>query len=482
MAKYDIEFSCGHTESRDIIGKVKDRESKAEWLAGGLCSECWEAEKLRQFEDKNKRAVAEAAEYGLPELTGSEKQVAWANTLRQQWIAEAESYIEGYEELSAKPGKEEEVRKIIAGMKKAKEDRLLSETSARFWIDGRESSASRYLKDAGQKALREVVEVPQEVRQQALEEMVIRPSEPITGLVTDIRVMDNLVSAKHPEKNEDFRLLLRGLRFDWSNDHWERKTNEVVGGSLDRASELAIKLLAAGFPIRVYSEELQRKILAGEFAPECDRWVMIHEKGFRVYWRREEDFYNAAKRLPGAQWLSGMSSMYVPKEAFREIQDFADRYAFKITEKAQARLIEAQQAFESAMVADVTVPEREELPQPGDVPEKLEVEDFEIDESLKEDEGMELCNTSEKLIDMIKKDAAALGKDAGQVAGFCEELAAAVLPDLEGDYEYTHRQHVADGQLSGTEILSHRRYWDEKLNCWNWDDAKIIATLSSEPY
>ena len=92
MANYDIKFSCGHVETRNIIGKVKDRERKIEYFKEyGLCSACWEAEKKHQFEEQNRKAAEEAKEYGLPELTGTEKQVAWANTLRQNWIAEAEN-------------------------------------------------------------------------------------------------------------------------------------------------------------------------------------------------------------------------------------------------------------------------------------------------------------------------------------------------------------------------------------------------------
>lgn len=42
MAKYDVKFSCGHTETIVLFGKMKDREKKIAWLEKtGLCKECY---------------------------------------------------------------------------------------------------------------------------------------------------------------------------------------------------------------------------------------------------------------------------------------------------------------------------------------------------------------------------------------------------------------------------------------------------------
>lgn len=45
MAKYQIERSCGHTETVNIGGRVKDRDRKAEWEAGRLCWDCYRKER-----------------------------------------------------------------------------------------------------------------------------------------------------------------------------------------------------------------------------------------------------------------------------------------------------------------------------------------------------------------------------------------------------------------------------------------------------
>lgn len=396
MAKYDVTFSCGHTETVNLIGKIKDRERKIEWFENqGLCSACWEAERKRQFEEQNRKAAEEAKEYGLPELTGTEKQVAWANTLRQNWIAEAEKWIQHSEErlerkrFKENPEEAEKLKKAITGMRAAMEARLLAETSARFWIDNRYEDIIRFLEKAGEKALQEAVqvEVPREVQQAALEEMTIRPEKPTTSLVAEIRISDILVTVKYPEKNDVFREIVKKLGFTWADGQWQRKTNFRTGSPLNRAAELGVKLLAAGFPVRVFSDELQQKILASDYEPECKRWITKHIKTgkFLIDWERPDDFFDEAKKLPGARW-EREAGMLVPKEAFREVLDFANHYQFRLSSGAQELAKEARKAYETAMVAEVKPKAEQPLPKPGRKNLKAVDVTGEIDDELRDDD------------------------------------------------------------------------------------------------
>lgn len=80
MATYQINHSCGHTQDHLIYGSIEERDRKREQMALGPCSKCYH---LNQTE----LARIEAQNLGLPELEGSEKQVAWALQLRRQAIA-----------------------------------------------------------------------------------------------------------------------------------------------------------------------------------------------------------------------------------------------------------------------------------------------------------------------------------------------------------------------------------------------------------
>lgn len=41
MAKYTINYSCGHNGEVSLYGKHKDRERKIEWMEGGVCPSCY---------------------------------------------------------------------------------------------------------------------------------------------------------------------------------------------------------------------------------------------------------------------------------------------------------------------------------------------------------------------------------------------------------------------------------------------------------
>ena len=42
MAKYDVKFACGHTQTMELFGVVNDRYAMIEWYEkNGLCAECY---------------------------------------------------------------------------------------------------------------------------------------------------------------------------------------------------------------------------------------------------------------------------------------------------------------------------------------------------------------------------------------------------------------------------------------------------------
>lgn len=382
MAKYDVTFSCGHTETVNLIGKVADRLRTIEyWEEHGLCSECYKAEKQRQFEEQNRKAAEEARELGLPELAGTEKQVAWANTIRQDTIKILEDFL-----AKAKPGTEKEQELVRTIWHRF----LLKHTDAKWWIDNARYADIRTLNEwlsKEKKLYDEEQAVPEEIKKQAIEEMTLRPEKPVTTLVAEIRIKDDVVSAKYPEKNDAFREIVKNSGFTWADGQWQRKTNFRTGSPLERAAELGVKLLAAGFPVRVFSDELQQKILASDYEPECKRWVTKHTKTgkFLIDWERPDDFFDEAKKLPGARWERGVG-MLVPKDAFREVLDFARQYQFRLSPGAQELVEEAQKAYEAAMVAEVKPKEEKQLPKPGRKNLKAVHVTGEIDDELRDDD------------------------------------------------------------------------------------------------
>lgn len=79
MAKYEITYACGHTETVQLYGKHADRERYIKWASEHkVCSECLKADR-----EAAKAAAAERAKAnGMTE--GSHKQMAWACDLIEQ--------------------------------------------------------------------------------------------------------------------------------------------------------------------------------------------------------------------------------------------------------------------------------------------------------------------------------------------------------------------------------------------------------------
>lgn len=123
MAWYDITYECGHTTRKQLYGKMSDRDRTVEWYKTIKCPEC------------EAKAQAEKAEAdGLPQLTGSEKQIAWAIQIRNKAIemfdAEIRHYISKHKnaDMDLIDKTKESINKWIA-----------KETTAKYWIDNRES-------------------------------------------------------------------------------------------------------------------------------------------------------------------------------------------------------------------------------------------------------------------------------------------------------------------------------------------------------
>ncbi len=125
--KYQVTYACGHEGRVDLFGKNSERERKLEQFARGICPECAAAQRA----EKEEEAIVAAKASGLPELEGSEKQVAWATRIRQNLITEFAGWQkEDYADFEYLNGKTKEQ---VNGLFEA----ALKQTRATFWINNR---------------------------------------------------------------------------------------------------------------------------------------------------------------------------------------------------------------------------------------------------------------------------------------------------------------------------------------------------------
>jgi len=105
-----VKRSCGHDE-------IETNFVSAEIAAKKLCKDCW----AKAQAEKN---ASTAASHNLPELTGSEKQVSWANDIRET----LRLYIEAAEAGKTTGGPP--VEKCLP---------IMANTEAKFFIDNRDA-------------------------------------------------------------------------------------------------------------------------------------------------------------------------------------------------------------------------------------------------------------------------------------------------------------------------------------------------------
>ena len=104
LAKYKIKHPCGHETTANLVGPISKRQWQINKMEQENCRECHK-------EQKSKEAAIRAEEKALPNLTGSDKQVAWAITIRDKALQEYGDFPE-----------------------------LATQTSAKWWIDNRNRS------------------------------------------------------------------------------------------------------------------------------------------------------------------------------------------------------------------------------------------------------------------------------------------------------------------------------------------------------
>ena len=98
MAKYTVKFSCGHVEEVNLYGPEVERQRKIRHMREcWLCPACYEQSKLDEI-------ASLETELGLPALTGSEKQVQWARSLRKEYLSNFFRWFNEIVERNSKHG------------------------------------------------------------------------------------------------------------------------------------------------------------------------------------------------------------------------------------------------------------------------------------------------------------------------------------------------------------------------------------------
>lgn len=312
------------------------------------CSDCYNDRIAREREKASKQAAVEAAEMELPDLEGSEKQVAWAVKIRKAFIDAMESeLVELTEKMSRLKAKgSDRLRNAEASYEKISrtyEHILEEKTSASWWIDRRYDSA-RSIINSNADQVHEYIEDDCKAANDAIEEATLVPENCTSSGAATIILKEKLISVFYLKDN-DFIALVKSLGYRWSREdrRWNKWMTVTTGSQEDRAAELANKLLNAGFSVVLMDAEIRRKAVEADFEPECHRWI-VKVKDELVIKTAKDDPVNKEVYKLGCRWSHAADGCVVDRRLWREVLDFAEINGFKISEGAQGIINSARRA------------------------------------------------------------------------------------------------------------------------------------------
>lgn len=139
-------FSCGHEGTVMVSGNQTQKREMAEYLARNrVCPDCYRREKAAEKKARDAELEREVKKLGLPELNGTEKQVAWALNLRRKFMADIESriiYIEenlnhkrSFEQKSAQRLLENMNVQNTEDIREIANEILKTKSEAKYWIE-----------------------------------------------------------------------------------------------------------------------------------------------------------------------------------------------------------------------------------------------------------------------------------------------------------------------------------------------------------
>lgn len=133
MGKRDIEHACGHVQTHYLYKRMTERQRKEDWLKTTLCTDCYR-------DEQRKEALAQVADLDLPTLTGSEKQIRWADTLRAGRVIETRKYVDETLTSKYKVRDRDLTVAMLVGL-------LTASSASKWWIDNRDTDIGKLLND-----------------------------------------------------------------------------------------------------------------------------------------------------------------------------------------------------------------------------------------------------------------------------------------------------------------------------------------------
>lgn len=362
MAKYGGTYTCGHEGNVQIYGPMKNREWLRERHFDRPCEEC----RKKEIAAENAKAMQQAKDLNLPELSGSEKQIAWANSIRMRMIGDLEGLLDKLDDLvdkhKEKASKEEmELAESIRGaIHRILSYVAMTERASRWFIDHRDDKWSfMEVEDYVKKHLPADDEIVPELETTDHEDdVLLKPENQIKTGYAELRQEVALLVALYP-RDDDFREIVRECGLKWNGERraWTRKLGVTSGSAEDRMAELGSRLLTAGFAVLCSSEKARDMIASGDYEPEHTRWITRpadEDNVLRIISERDDALIKIFRSF--AKWKNG--AWETTTKNIVDILELVRLHGFKTSPDAQELIDRHQELQAQAQVVCPVVKEQ----------------------------------------------------------------------------------------------------------------------------
>lgn len=315
------------------------------------------------------KVLDEVQKNDLPELTGTEKQVAWAAEIRARLV---KAYI--LENESNEDFKDEELDPVVITQYICE-----NHTSSSDWIDWSRNCGLEFVyrvwtreyrkyrrrlweesqKSDEERAAEAAALAEEEAERKAAEERAERSRAERTAKSTDNPKPGVVVIKYAPngtaidlvyEKDADFIEIAKRNGFEWASfwKLWCKGIDQYTGSTEDRMANVGHDLLDAGFVVEFPSAEIKEKAVKASYEREHASWIRADGSKIEIWFKRFKgkwNLYGNAMSIKSAKYIKGESRILVKPEFYKEVLEFAQEYDIPLTEDAKA-LIQKQIAKE----------------------------------------------------------------------------------------------------------------------------------------
>jgi hypothetical protein len=335
MAWYYGTFRCGHEGRVNIVGPTKNRQYIADGKFDNLCEECGKKAFLEKVEKENAIAAEKSKEMELPVLVGSEKQIVWANSIRQKWIDYIDNKIiyldsenENFRVFENKMSAFSEMKQIASA---ELVDFIVNNfKSAKWYIDNRSLQTIIVLGMFYKLYIKTKLEskIEKEMEKEINEELTIHPENEISHNVVEITSSKDYIEVKFDYDRDMVDLIKRLDGYKWSGSIWRKELEPLNNDVIDRISEVGNHFLKNGYPVKFEDDKVIKSAINAIFVPEFTKWIKFHLKEKKLVINN----YEKSRKLPTQKYVNGKTLINL--SAYKELEDFADMFGYKFSPMA----------------------------------------------------------------------------------------------------------------------------------------------------